>query len=497
MTDELKTKLKDLPTEPGVYFHKSATGEIIYIGKAAVLRNRVRQYFQKSRARDPKTEALIAEIHDTDWMVVDSELEALFLEAELVRRYLPRFNILLRDDKALSYIRIDYDSDHPTVTTTRRPLDDGARYFGPYFSHSGLRIALKYLRRAFPFSVSKTHSGVKGRASLYYHIGLDPGLEEGRTSLEDYRANLNKLISYINGNRVKLVRELEDDMKQASIEQNFELAAKFRNQINALNSLKQKIIFRESENIDISKDHALGELMDLFTLDAAPKRIEGFDISHMSGTDVVASMVVFENGASSKSEYRKFKALTDVNNDFKNMHDTIKRRFSERNIKKWGIPDLVIIDGGKGQLGAAIEALDELDFKGQKIVGLAKQFEQIIVNQKGSNLNANYYSLKKLSGTISHSDDYSTINLPIDSNLIKLFQRIRDESHRFAVSYHTTLKRGRQTTSWLDTVPGIGPKTKKDLLRKFGSVTGVKAASENELIEVIGQAKAKVLIEHQ
>jgi excinuclease ABC subunit C len=157
----------------------------------------------------------------------------------------------------------------------------------------------------------------------------------------------------------------------------------------------------------------------------------------------------------------------------------------------------VIIDGGKGQLGAAIEALDELDFKGQKIVGLAKQFEQIIVNQKGSNLNANYYSLKKLSGTISHSDDYSTINLPIDSNLIKLFQRIRDESHRFAVSYHTTLKRGRQTTSWLDTVPGIGPKTKKDLLRKFGSVTGVKAASENELIEVIGQAKAKVLIEHQ
>src|SRR6202046_1521798 len=146
MTTKLEQKLADLPTSPGVYFHKDAAGEIIYVGKAAVLRNRVRQYFQKSRTRDPKTEALVAEIADTDWMVVESELEALFLEAEMIRRYMPRYNILLRDDKSMVYIRIDYDSDFPTVTTTRRPLDDGARYFGPYFSTTAVRLALKSLR---------------------------------------------------------------------------------------------------------------------------------------------------------------------------------------------------------------------------------------------------------------------------------------------------------------------------------------------------------------
>src|SRR5882757_3139910 len=197
MTNRLEAKLKNLPKEPGVYFHKDTSGEIIYVGKAAVLRNRVRQYFQVSRNRDPKTEALVEEFVDTEWMVVDSELEALFLEAEMIRRYMPRYNILLRDDKSLSYIRIDYDSDYPTVTTTRRPLDDGARYFGPYFSTVSVRQALKLLRRIFPFATSRM-VGQK-RATLYYHIGLDPGLEEGKTSLEDYRANLHKLIMVIEG----------------------------------------------------------------------------------------------------------------------------------------------------------------------------------------------------------------------------------------------------------------------------------------------------------
>src|SRR6201996_8099926 len=184
MSSVLEQKRAELPKAPGVYFHKDKTGEIIYVGKAAVLRNRVRQYFQKSRGRDPKTEALVANIADIDWMVVDSEMEALFLEAEMIRRYMPRYNILLRDDKAMSYIRIDYDSDFPTVSTTRRPLDDGARYFGPYFSTLSVRAALKSLRRVFPFATRRNPN--QKRASLYYHIGLDPGLEEGKTSLEEY-----------------------------------------------------------------------------------------------------------------------------------------------------------------------------------------------------------------------------------------------------------------------------------------------------------------------
>src|SRR6266542_5488690 len=184
MNDLLAKKLAELPSKPGVYFHKDTSGAIIYVGKAARLSNRVRQYFQKSRLHDPKTDALVADIVDTDWMVVDSEIEALFLEAEMVRRYMPRYNILLRDDKAMRYIRIDYDSDYPTVTTTRRPLDDGARYFGPYLSTHSVRQALKLLRKVFPYATGRP-VGQK-RASLLYHLGLDPGLESGKTSLADY-----------------------------------------------------------------------------------------------------------------------------------------------------------------------------------------------------------------------------------------------------------------------------------------------------------------------
>ncbi|HXR49752.1 MAG TPA: UvrB/UvrC motif-containing protein, partial [Verrucomicrobiae bacterium] len=284
MDKVLEHKLAELPKSPGVYFHKDASGEIIYVGKAAVLRNRVRQYFQKSRTRDPKTEALVAEIVDTDWMVVDSELEALFLEAEMIRRYMPRYNILAKDDKALSYIRIDYDSDYPTVTTTRRPLDDGARYFGPYFSTGAVRQSLKLLRRAFPFATRRV-PGQK-RATLYYHLGLDPGLEEGRTSLEEYRANLRKLIAVIEGRRKTIVKEVERDMKRAAKGAEFERAAKLRNQLFALQGLDRQVIFSDKEFLDISKDHALNELVNLLSMPNYPYRIEGYDISHMQGTDV-------------------------------------------------------------------------------------------------------------------------------------------------------------------------------------------------------------------
>jgi len=395
----LQEKLKNLPKEPGVYFHKGASGEIIYVGKAANLRNRVRQYFQKSRGRDPKTEALVIEIADTDWMVVESELEALFLEAEMIRRYMPRYNILLRDDKSMAYIRIDYDSDYPTVTTTRRPLDDGARYFGPYLSVQAVRQALKLLRRIFPFATKRT-PGQK-RATLHYHLGLDPGLEEGKTTLEEYRTNLRKLIAIIEGKRKNIEHELERDMKRLAKTQDFEAAAKVRNQLLSLQRLSKQVIFSDKEFLDISKDHALGELVDVLGLTDYPRRIEGYDISHMSGTDVVASMVVFTNGVSNKGEYRKFKTKKDHNNDFYNMHETLTRRLSERNRKAWGLPSLVLIDGGKGQLDAAIRARDECvelaakgpssstpdrALKGVPFIGLAKREEQIVIKKDFSNV---------------------------------------------------------------------------------------------------------------
>jgi excinuclease ABC subunit C len=491
MTDKLKAKLADLPKEPGVYFHKDAGGEIIYVGKAAVLRNRVRQYFQASRSRDPKTEALVEEIVDVDWMVVESELEALFLEAEMIRRYMPRYNILLRDDKAMSYIRIDYDSDYPTVSTTRRPLDDGARYFGPYFSTYAVRQALKLLRRAFPFATRRV-PGQK-RASLHYHLGLDPGLEEGKTSLEDYRANLRKLMSVIEGKRRTIERELEKDMKRAAEDQDFEAAARLRNQLFALQGLGKQVIFSDKEFLDISKDHALGELVQLLTLSGFPKRIEGYDISHMQGTDVVASMVVFTNGVSNKAEYRKFKTKINHNNDFYNMNETLKRRFSEKNRKAWGLPDMVLIDGGKGQLDAAIAARDEAGCDRIPFIGLAKREEQIVVHKEKSGVIVDPEMLRKLQGFVTETEDYMLINLPHTTNLVKLLQRIRDESHRFAVTYHSVLKVKRQTASLLDDIPTIGPSTRKKLLRTFGSLRGVMQARDWELEKTVGEKKAAIL----
>lgn len=491
---KLEKKLDDLPKEPGVYFHKNARGKIIYVGKAAVLRNRVRQYFQTSRGRDPKTEALVAEIADVDWMVVETELDALFLEGEMIRRYMPSYNILLRDDKSMVYIRIDYDSDFPTVGTTRRPLDDGARYYGPYLSALSVRQALKLLRKVFPFAIRRVPS--QKRASLYYHLGLDPGLEEGKTSLEDYRANLRKLMAVIEGKRKNIERDLEKEMKRLAKASEFEKAAKARNQLFALQRLSKQAIFSDKEFMDISKDHALGELVELLGLADFPRRIEGYDISHMQGTDVVASMVVFSNGVSNKAEYRKFKTKINHNNDFYNMHETISRRFAERNRKAWGLPDMVLIDGGKGQLDAAIRARDEAGYTKIPFIGLAKREEQLVIDKLRSNVALHIELLHKMGGFAAESKDFILLNLPHNTNLVKLLQRIRDESHRFAVSYHSVLKTKRQTASLLDEIPTIGPATRKKLLRTFGSMRGLMQARDFEIEKTIGEKKAAILLQY-
>ncbi len=483
----LKLKLKDLPLDPGVYFFKDTTGAIIYIGKAARLRNRVRQYFQHTRNRDPKTEVLVHEIADIEWMVVGSEIDALFLEAELIRRYLPKYNILLRDDKSLAYVRIDYDNDYPTVSFTRRPLDDGARYFGPYTSVAAIRQALKLLRRVFPYATKRMPN--QKRASLHYYLGLDPGLEDGRTSLADYRTNLRRLMAYISGKRVTIVRELERDMKQAAKTHDYETAAHLRDQLVSLKKLGQQIVFSDKEFLDLAKDQALSELVDLLCLQTYPKRIEGYDISHMQGSDVVASMVVFTNGTSNKLEYRKFKTKNDINNDFFNIHETIMRRFSPQHIKGWGKPDLVLIDGGKGQLDAAIRARDEREESGVAFIGLAKREEQIVIDIDRSNVVLDQTVMRRLNGHATQTDKFILVDLPKSSNIVKLLQRIRDESHRFAVSYHSTLKTKRVTTSTLEDIPGIGPATRKKLVKQFGSIKGIAAASDAELELAVGKSK--------
>jgi len=413
MNVKLSAKLKNLPTSPGVYFHKDADGEIIYIGKAAVLKNRIRQYFQKKSDVDRKTQILVAEIADTDWVETDSEIDALFLEAELVKRYMPKYNILLRDDKSSIFVRIDMKNDWPYISFTRNPADDGAEYFGPYFNGTAVKKALRYLRQIFPYYTNKNQT-----VDLDAHLGLSP---VGMTSNE-YKTNLRKLISYIRGDKKTIIAGLEKDMKLAAKSQDFELAAVIRNKLGNLRELKRRIMFGDKEFLDISKDLALSELVGLLGLEKTPVRIEGYDISHLGGTNVVASMVVFTNGVSDRAQYRKFKIRVDKNDDFANMNEVLTRRLSEKNLKSWGAPDLVLIDGGKGQLSSALAARGVMGQSKIPFIGLAKRDEQIIVCDNGV---------------------FREIDLPKNTHIIKLLQRIRDESHRFAVSYHTVLRRNK------------------------------------------------------
>ncbi len=485
----LHNKLAQLPKTPGVYFHKDNTGEIIYVGKAAVLRNRVRQYFQTSRNRDPKTDALVAEISDVDWIEVESEIEALFLEAEMIRRYMPRFNVLLRDDKSNLYVRIDMKSEYPSVTYTRQPLDDGALYLGPYLSGFSVKRALNYLRKIFPYSI---HTVIPKRPCLQYHLGLCPGPETGELNSAEYKADLKKLMMYLKGERVRLAGQLEKEMQSAAKQKQFERAVELRNQLFALRNLGKQVIFSDRENMDLSRDHALNDLCELLGLDKAPRRIEGYDISHMSGTDTVASMVVFTNGVSDKGSYRKFKMRIPGNDDFAHMREVLERRLSEKHAKDWPRPDLFLIDGGKGQLASALEVLKAKDIK-TPAIGLAKQYEEIVIRKDWQYLQLNRKKLDELSGTVAESDEFLLVRLPQTSHIVKLLQRIRDESHRFAVSYHTVLKSKRQTSSLLDEIPTIGPETRKKLLRTFGSYRGIEQARDWELAKVVGEKKATIL----
>lgn len=482
MNKNLEAKLKTLPRSAGVYFHKSGSGEIIYVGKAAVLKNRVRQYFQNSRDKDIKTQALVAEIADTDWIETESEIDALFLESEMVKRYMPRYNVLLRDDKSQLFIRINPKDPIPSVTTTRQPADDGADYYGPYYNGYAIKKALRLLRRAFPYY---TESVLPKRADLNRHLGLTPGLESGG-SLQEYRKDLRRLVQYLKGERKILIKELEVEMKKAAAEQDFEQAAKYRNDIRHITELQRQIVFGRDEFLDISKDKALIGLKDLLGLPKPPRRIEAYDISHMSGTNNVASMVVATNGVADKREYRKFKMRLPGNNDFAHMNEALSRRFSGAH-EKWGMPDLLVIDGGKGQLDAALKILEDKKLT-IPTIGLAKREEEIVIHNTRSHV-----SLVGNAPVSQQSDDFTLILLERNADIVKLLQRIRDEAHRFAVSYHTTLKRAGQTKSSLDDVPGIGPKTKQKLLKKFGSL---KALRETELIDIeacIGVKKAAVL----
>ena len=413
MDDLLKQKLKKLPASPGVYFHKDKTGQIIYVGKAAVLKNRVRQYFHNTK-KDPKTEALVKEIVDTDWIVVDTEMDALFLESEMIKRYMPTWNILLRDDKTVSYVRIDINHEVPYISFTRTPQDDKATYIGPFYGKLVVEKSLRILRRIFPY-YTKPYDG---RKSLDTDLGLTPGIEVGKCTPQDYKRNLKKLIRYLEGNRKELLKELEKTMHEEAEKGNYELAAEARDQIFGLKELQKKIVFSDKEFLDISSDQALKQLQNLLHLDKPPRRIEGYDISHQSGTNTVASMVVFINGAADRKEYRKFKIRTSKHDDLKSMQEVISRRLKH---KEWDFPDLIILDGGIGQLNAILPLVEPFNIP---VIGRDKSGDH--------SRNAIFKIILK---------DQPPIETSSESHIAKLITRIDEESHRFAITYHSLLKR--------------------------------------------------------
>ncbi|MBQ6149943.1 GIY-YIG nuclease family protein [Candidatus Saccharibacteria bacterium] len=412
MNVELKQKLSKLPDSPGVYFHKNKDGEVIYVGKAAVLKNRVRQYFQNSK-KDPKTEALVSEIFDTDWIKVDTEMDALFLESEMIKRYKPKWNILLRDDKTVTYIKITMNEEVPYLSFTRTPLDDKATYIGPFYGKLAVEKAVRILRKIFPY-YTKPYTGHK---TLNTDLGLTPGIEIGKSTPKEYKKTLKKLIRYLEGDREKLLKDLEKEMKNAASSGNFEEAAKARDELMGLKELKKKIVFSSEEFLDISSDQALKDLQKMLGLKEPPRRIEGYDISHQSGTNAVGSMVVFINGAATRENYRKFKIRGSGYDDLKSMVEVISRRLKHT---EWELPDLIILDGGITQVNAVLPLVSALNIP---VIGRDKSGDH------------------SKSAEVKIIFNNQLIRLDKTSHVARLIARIDEESHRFAITYHTLLKR--------------------------------------------------------
>jgi len=593
-------QLAALPARPGVYIMRDGEGRVIYVGKAASLRSRVRSYFGSPHSMEPKVRALASSIADFEYIVTNTSQEALHLEATLVKRHQPLFNVRLKDDKHYPYLRIDAQNPWPRAEITRRVADDGARYFGPYASAGSVRKVLDLVNRLFPCrTCTKAISGQDRRPCLdfYLHRCLAPCTSY--CSKEEYDEMIRQVILFLEGRTDTVVREIRAQMEAASENLQFERAARLRDQLQAIERVTERQItayatpsdedvfglaradgeacaqvlfvrgtkmvggdhfaldgatdepdaevmnsflkqFYESATyvprkvllpvavpeqalieewlserrgsrvsllvprrgnkrhlVAMAEDNArealemmrvrwladsgktqqaLEELQEELNLPSLPRRIECYDISDIMGTAAVGSMVVFADGRPRRAEYRRFRIKTvEGANDVAMMAEVLRRRFKragqrepggERDEKAqaWAIlPDLVLIDGGRPQLNAALDALREMGVPFLPAAGLAKQEEELYVK-----------------------DVAEPIALPRTSPALYLLQRVRDEAHRFAVTYHRKVREKAGTKSALDSIPGVGPKRKRALLRKFGSVKGIRAAAVDEIAATVG-----------
>jgi excinuclease ABC subunit C len=579
----LEEKLARLPDRPGVYIYRDAKAQVLYVGKAASLKSRVRSYFQESRPRDPKTDALVRHIRDLEYIVTDNELEALMLEANLVRKHRPRYNIILRDDKHYPFLKLTTNEEFPRLLVARRVQEDGALYYGPFYPATAMRETLRLTRQLFPLrTCSITIDGTLERPCIQYAIHRCNAPCTGWETREGYAKTVRDVVRFLEGRDEDLALRLTKEMEAAALDLKFERAAVLRDQVQSLNKVRerQKIISTDEVDQDVigvvrqgsdacvelffvrkgrlvgqepfffdrvagwadgeilsafvrqfygkqvapaaeillseelpeapltavwlgelvgrrvqllvpqrgakrefvalaeenaaialqnhllSRDDrqqvVLEELRRALNLPGLPNRIEGYDISHVQGSEQVGSMVVWENGDLKKDDYKRFRIRTVAGaDDFASLREVLTRRFSKALEQGTPLPDLVLIDGGRGQLNVGLTVLQELGLDYLPVVALAKRQEEVYVGE----------SLHPLV-------------LDPTSPALHTLQKLRDEAHRFAITYHKKLRSKRTLQSVLDTIPGIGPTIRTSLLKTLGSARRIRESSVAELAAV-------------
>ena len=467
----LKEKVRHLPDKPGVYLMKDRLGRIIYVGKANSLKRRVSSYFQPGRARatlHPKINALIGLITDFDTIEVKSEPEALLLEGKLIKQWRPRYNTDFTDDKRFLLVRLDPREELPRFRLTRIKKDDRSRYFGP-FAHSGLlRKTLAQMRRQFGILLGDgtPQKLPDGSWRLYDDVREEIYGGANIVTTGNYRHRVDEAAAFLEGKSREWLEALRAEMESAAAKQEFEKAAELRDVVFALEETLRKT--RRFERLDPTRpaadEEALRALAEALHLANPPRTIECFDISHISGTFVVASMVHFANGRPDKDNYRRFQIKSFIgNDDFRAMEEVVGRRYRRLAEEQKPFPDLVVIDGGTGQIGAALKAFVGLDAMPPPIIGLAKKRE-----------------------TIVFPDERAPLNLPLNHPALNLLQRVRDEAHRFANTYNAVLRSKKIRESVLDDFPGLGPVRRAALMEHFGSIDRLRAASVAEIADVEG-----------
>ena len=489
----VREKIEYLPHDPGVYRYLDASGKIIYVGKAKDLKRRVSQYFRPPEQLDRKTRALVEHIADLTYTVVETEEDALLLENNLIKQLQPHYNILLKDDKTYPWICIRNEP-FPRVMLTRRYVQDGSLYFGPYASvHHARRLldlmgSLWKLRICAHALTPEQIEGGKLRCCLNYHLEKCAGPCEGLFSVEEYQAQIEEIRKLLSGRTRELMYACRAKMQEAAADLRFEEAQEWKERLALLEAhhereksvghgildmetyklLKEKTLPRRIEKAE----KVVAQLQKDLGMSVPPRHIECFDNSNIQGTNPVASCVVFRDGLPCKRDYRHFNIKTVVGaNDYASMKEVVNRRYSRLMAEGEELPQLVVIDGGKGQLGFALEALMELGISDRIfIVGLAKRMEEVIV-----------------------PGDPLPLFLDRNSSSLRVLMQIRDEAHRFGITHHRNLRSKAQTVSALRSLPGIGEATEQKLLRHFKSLKKIKEASLEELTAVVGPAKAALI----